>query len=113
MHDGEEYGTLRWPLKDIATAVGCRLSELRALLAKGVLKGADVGEIVEAYVYVPRSGGRDGEPVILIERQPGPLWYSSRMVRDEHVRRKRAAGGELGGNPALTPKDNLGSDPGG
>ena len=44
MHDSDEYGVLRWPPQDIAQAVGCRVSDLRALREKQVLKGVDVGE---------------------------------------------------------------------
>ncbi len=86
MHDSEEYGVLRWPLKEIAEAANCKLSELRALVEKGVLKGADKNQRCEAFVYVPRSGRKDGDPVELLSEQEGPIWYSSRMVRDEHKR---------------------------
>ena len=91
MHDQEEYGVLRWPLKEIAQAVGCKVSDLLDLQRKGVLKGADSGA-VEPFVYVPRSGRKDGDPVTLIDAQEGPLWYSSRMVKDEHVRTIRGEG---------------------
>src|SRR3984885_16151688 len=66
MHDGEQYGVLRWPLKEIVQAVGCKLSDLKSLAAKGVLKGADVGEKCDAFVVTPRHAGRDGDPVTLI-----------------------------------------------
>src|SRR5690606_17708407 len=88
MHDNKhEYGVLRWPLAEIGQAVGCELKVLRSLAAKEVLKGSD--EQVHEFVYVPRTGGRDGAPVTLIEAQAGPLWYSSRMVRDEYIRQHR------------------------
>lgn len=86
MHDANEYGLLRWPLKDIAQAIGCKCSLLGALVGKHVMKGADSGDTCEAFVYTPRSGRVDGPPVTLIPEQPGPLWYSSRMVKDEYVR---------------------------
>lgn len=89
MHDSQEYGLLRWPLIEIAQAVGCQADVLKALISKGVMKGADAGECCEAFVYVPRSGRKDGDPVTLIPEQPGPVWYSSRMVRDEYVREHR------------------------
>jgi len=108
MHDAEEYGVLRWPLAEIAAAVGCRPADLRALQRKGVLKGADVGETVEAFVFVPRHANRDGTPETLIDRQPGPLWYSSRMVRDEHVRAKRGMGSRFGAQPMPEPKPPIG-----
>lgn len=89
LHDSEEYGVLRWPLKEIAQAIGAPLATLRAIVSKGVLKGADTGLTCAACIYVPRSGRRDGEPVTLVAEQEGPLWYSSRMVRDEYVRSVR------------------------
>ena len=89
LHDSEEYGVLRWPLKEIAQAIGAPLSMLRSIITKGVLKGADKGQACAAFVYVPRSGRRDGDPVTLIAEQEGPIWYSSRMVKDEHVRSVR------------------------
>lgn len=93
LHDSDEYGLLRWPLKEIAQALGCPLSLLKELAEKQVLKGADKGK-VEAYVYTPVSGRKQGAPVVLIAEQDGPLWYCSRMVRDEYVRQKK-------GNPDL------------
>lgn len=95
MHDAQEYGVLRWPLKDIAAAVGCKLSDLKGLLTKGVLKGDDA-HLAEPFIYVPRSGRKDGEPVTLIPAQPGPIWFSSRMVRDEHVRQHRGNSSQFG-----------------
>lgn len=89
LHDSEEYGVLRWTLKEIAQAVGCKLADLKGLVSKGVLKGIDVGAACEAFIYVPRSGRKDGAPVTLITTQEGPIWYSSRMVRDEYVRTVR------------------------
>lgn len=85
MHDQEEYGVIRWSMKEIAQAVGCTVSALRALVAKGVLKGSD-DTLIEPFIYVPRSGRKDGEPVTLVASQAGPIWYSSRMVKDEYVR---------------------------
>jgi hypothetical protein len=89
MHDQEEYGVLRWTLKEIAEGAHCKVSELKSLQAKGVLKGADKGQICKVYIYTPRSGRRDGAPVELIPEQEGPIWYSSRFVRDEYVRKVR------------------------
>ena len=101
LHDQAEYGVVRWPLKELAGAVGTTARKLRALIDKGVLKGADTGESTEAFIYVPRSGRRDGDPVTLIDEQKGPLWFSSRMVTDEYKRQVR--GGEL-----PSPKGGLG-----
>lgn len=111
MHDQTEYGVLRWPLKEIAQAVGCSLSMLRSLVTKGVLKGDDK-RMEEPYVYIPRSGRRDGEPVTLLGTQDGPLWYSSRMVKDEYVRTIRGEStrfsDEFGAAPKLSPKPPFG-----
>jgi hypothetical protein len=100
MHDQEEYGVLRWTLKEIAEAAHCKVSELKALQAKGVLKGADKGQTCNAYIYTPRSGRRDGAPVELIPSQTGPIWYSSRFVRDEYVRRNAGAATRFGAEGA-------------
>lgn len=96
MHDAPEYGVLRWPLTDIARAVGCQTGDLEALIAKDVLKGSD-GYLEAGFIYVPRSGRKDGSPVELIAPQAGPVWYSSRMVRDEYVRQHRGEGSRFGG----------------
>jgi len=103
MHDSEKYGVLRWPLADIAQAVGCKVSDLRALRTKGVLKGADAGEQCEALIFTPRHAGRDGEPVTLLPAQDGPLWFSSRMVVDEYIRRKKASASGHINSPEGTP----------
>ncbi len=114
MHDQPEYGVLRWPLKEVAEAVKCRPADLLALQRKGVLKGADQ-QLDEPFVYVPRSGRKDGEPVTLLATQAGPIWYSSRMVKDEHVRTIRGEGTRFGdGNgdaPKAAPKPPLGDGP--
>lgn len=102
MHDSEDYGVLRWPLKDIASAISCKERDLQALIAKGVLKGGD-RQIREPFIYVPRSGRRDGPPVILIAAQDGPLWYSSRMVRDEYVRKQRGQASRFGDESSGAP----------
>lgn len=103
MHDQAEYGVLRWPLKEVAEAVKCRAAELQALVRKGVLKGDD--KLLDApFIYTPRSGRKDGEPVTLIPTQPGPVWYSSRMVKDEYVRTIRGEGTRFGDDKGDTPK---------
>lgn len=113
MHDSEEYGVLRWPLKDIAQAVNCRMPELRSIVAKDVLKGSE--EQIDALIYTPRHAGKDGEPVILLPHQTGPIWYSSRMVRDEYVRTIRGESTRFGEQnappktaPNKTPKPPMG-----
>lgn len=96
MHDSEEYGVLRWSLKEIAQAVGCKVADLKALNDKGVMKGADKGESCEPFIYTPRSGRKYGVPVTLVSQQDGPIWYSSRMVRDEYVRKNAGASTRFG-----------------
>lgn len=88
LHDSDsEYGVLRWPLKDVANAASAPMPLVKELVAKGVLKGADKG--AEAYVYRPKHAGKVGEPVVLVAPLDGPVWYSSRFVRDEYVRQRR------------------------
>ncbi len=113
LHDQAEYGILRWPLEQIAQAVACSTKTLHTLIEKGVLKGHDVHLGPElAFIYTPRSGRRNGAPVPLVPAQAGPIWYSSRMVRDEYVRTVRgesnrfgeAGGGGFGESPKRAPK---------
>jgi hypothetical protein len=103
LHDSDEYGLVRWPLKEISHATGVPLGLLRELVTKGVLKGSDRG-LTEPYLYTPRSGRKDGETVTLVPAQPGPVWYSSRMVRDEYVRTIRGDGTRFGDTKGETPK---------
>ncbi len=114
MHDSQEYGVLRWELKEIAQAVGCSLAALKGLVDKGVMKGANQGAQCKAFIYVPRSGRKDGEPVTLVAEQAGPIWYSSRMVRDDYVRTLRGESARLsegkGETPNPSPKPPLGED---
>lgn len=107
MHDQEEYGVLRWPLKEIAQATGARMSVLQALVNKSVLKGADPKHTSPAFIFTPRHAGKDGDPVTLVVEQTGPIWFSSRMVRDEYVRTKRGIGTRFGEEP----KPPLGEPP--
>lgn len=125
LHDQDEYGVVRWTLKELAQAANTTPSVLKSLVKKGVLKGAEAREQAEAFVYVPRSGRKDGMPVTLIAAQDGPLWYSSRLVRDEYVRiaRSNVAGiGEGNGGaqsdaskstPNPSPNPPFGEDIGG
>jgi hypothetical protein len=103
MHDSDEYGVLRYPLAEIAHSIGCPVKLVNELRDKGALKGGDKG-LCEPYVYTPRHAGQDGEPVTLIEASRGPLWYSSRLVRDEYVRRHRGEGSRFKAEPKPEPK---------
>src|SRR5690606_30036414 len=109
LHDQDEYGIARWPLAEIAQAVGTTKAKLKRLVEKGVLKGADAGEKCAPMVFVPRSGRKNGDPVTLIEEQEGPIWYSSRMVLDEYKRMVRG-GTEAApnGSPDASPKGGIG-----
>lgn len=111
LHDQEEYGIVRWPLKEIAQAVNCTVTLLRGLVTKGILKGADAPNAVEPFIYVPRSGRKDGEPITLVRAQVGPLWYSSRMVKDEYVRTIRGESSRFGAGDGDAPKTTLKSSP--
>lgn len=102
MHDSEEYGILRWPLKEIAVAASCKLADLKGLINKGVLKGSDE-QIREPFIYTPRSGRQEGPSVTLVATQDGPLWFSSRMVRDEYVRTIRGESSRFGASPKAQP----------
>lgn len=124
MHDQEEYGIIRWSLKEIAQAVNATPAKLVSLIGKGVLKGADAGERCRPFIYTPRSSRQDGLPVTLIAEQAGPVWYSSRMVRDEYVRTIRGESSRFGEDkgaapkhtpkqsPNITPKPPLGDEKG-
>lgn len=103
LHDSDEYGLVRWPLAEIALAAGAAIAHVRELASKGVLKGNDT-RLEEAFIYTPRSGRKDGEPVTLIPTQAGPIWYSSRMVKDEYVRTIRGQSSRFGDGESAAPK---------
>lgn len=111
LHDSDEYGIVRWPLKELASAAGASPAHLRELADKRVIKGGDKGRI-ESLIYTPRHGRRDGDPVTLIPEQEGPLWYSARFVRDEYVRTVRGESSRFGEgkgeSPMAAPKPPFG-----
>lgn len=81
MHQGAPYGYLKVGgkvihLASLASVIGAPSADVQGWLA----------ELEEAGVF-----SRDDDGCI----------YSRRMVRDELIREKRAAGGHLGGNPTL------------
>jgi len=88
MHDGEPYGHL--------TAGGVILDDAQLARIIGIKPAK-----VTAWLFELESRK-------VFSRTPEGVIYSRRMVRDEATREKRAAGGKLGGNPALmdTHKDN-------
>lgn len=95
MHEQPEYGILRWPLIEIIDAVKCKPTEMRALVTRGIMKGSD-SMIDQPYIYRAKTGRRIGPPIVLISAQRGPLWFSSRMIRDEYVRLHRGEGTRFG-----------------
>lgn len=111
MHDSDEYGILRWPLKEIANGVGCPLALAKELADKQVIKGDD-RRLGVSYVYAPSHAGKRGPEVVLIPAQDGPIWFSSRMVRDEHNRITRGIGTRFGGGPNPQPMPPIGTGSG-
>lgn len=93
LHDSDEYGIVRWYLKDIANAIGCSVESVQSLVNKGVLKGTEKdGEKVSLSVQVAKRQGPP-ELVQLLKDEYGPIWYSSRMMKDEYIRERRGSGG--------------------
>ena len=89
LHDSNEYGVCRWPLQDLQRAAGVTPRSIRELVEARVLKGSDT--VVPELVFTPRHGRQWGPPATLISAGPGPCWYSARMVRDEHVRKRKGS----------------------
>jgi hypothetical protein len=87
MHQGSDYGHLKVNHKVILTVNLSRMIGATLLETEGWLK-----ELLDAGVY---SVSGDG------------CIFSRRMIRDEEVREARAAGGFLGGNPALLGKNKV------
>lgn len=90
LHDSDEVGILRWPLKDLAQAVGCKESDLKSLAEKEVLRGANTNQTCPVFIFEPKTKNKVNEPVVLIPEQMGPIWFSSRMVIDEYKRAVQA-----------------------
>jgi hypothetical protein len=111
LHDSDEYGIVRWPLADLANAANAPIKLVKELVEKSVLKGGDKA-VSAPFVYVPRSGRKNGDPVTLVPTQAGPVWFSSRMVKDEYVRTIRGEstrfGDDSGEAPKVAPKTPIG-----
>ncbi|WP_157119053.1 hypothetical protein [Azohydromonas lata] len=111
LHDSEEYGVARFPMAELANAAGAPIKLLKELADKGVLKGCDKGECAPL-IYTPRSGRKAGPAVTLVPPTVGPIWYSSRMVKDEYVRTVRGEGSRFGegsgGASKPSPKGGIG-----
>ncbi|MGJ7529832.1 hypothetical protein [Variovorax sp. GB1P17] len=104
LHDSDEYGVVRWPLNDLANSANAPIKLVRELVDKNVLKGGDKA-LAAPFIYVPRSGRKNGDPVTLLPTQAGPLWYSSRMVKDEYVRTIRGEASRFGEGNDATPNN--------
>lgn len=87
LHDCDEYGVARYPLRELCRAAGVDLKHARELVDRGVLKGSD-GEPVR-FTWAPSHAGRKGADVVLVESASGPCWYCSRFVVDEYKRQRR------------------------
>lgn len=117
LHDSDEYGIVRCPLAEIAQATGHPVKILQELAERQIIKGADPGQRVDAFIFTPRHAGKEGDPVELIVAQEGPIWYSSRFVRDEYIRSKRGEktrfgpGGHQQDYPQAGPKPAPKSQP--
>ena len=113
LHDGDTYGILRWPLQELARSIAATVDEVSTLIQKGVLKGTDSGSTCDAYIYIPRSGRKNGTPVVVVASQPGPIWYSSRMVVDEYkriIREQNLAKASPLGRKGVHPSIHLSAD---
>lgn len=108
LHDSEEYGLVRWPLKELARASDAPMRYVRELVEKGVLKGSDTEPV--DYSFTPTHGRACGQPVKLIENRSGACWFSSKMVRDEYVRQIRGSSSRFSHDTAesSSPKGGIG-----
>jgi len=105
---------LRWPLAQIARAIGARPSDLERLVldadqrqilpnsctssrgsSNAILKGSDT-HMTDDFLFIPYHARTRGEPVTLIPAQAGPIWFSKRMVRDEYLRQTRGKSTRFG-----------------
>jgi hypothetical protein len=101
-HDSDEYGILRHDLKRIADAIPCHVGALQSLADQDILKGCHKGEAFAGYFHTDKNRIKH----TLIEPCRGPIWFSSRMVLDEHLRAVASVSGRRGGNPTLKGGDN-------
>lgn len=90
LHDMDEYGVCRWPLKRLAAAARVSMKDIMELAENGVIKGSDSN--ADDFTFTPYHAGRHGQTVILLQANGAPLWYCSRFVEDEYKRSKRGEG---------------------
>jgi hypothetical protein len=81
LHDSDEYGIVRYPLRELAQVACVPLKLIGELARVEVLKGTD--QDFPGYSLTPTHAGKKGEPVMLIAPCKGPVWFCSRMVDDE------------------------------
>lgn len=98
LHLQPERGVFRATLATLASHSSAKLRDVRGLVEANVLRGSD-DAITEPVIYQARHARRLGPPVMLIQPQPGPLWYSKRMVEDEYKRSGVAPTTPLGESP--------------
>lgn len=110
MHDSMDYGIIHQPARKIADALGAPRKLIAELIEQGVMYGCDKG-LCEPMHFRPTHAGQQGDPVLLVPAQEGPIWYSPRMVRDEFVRQRRGTGTRFGGSPKQSPKGGIGEPP--
>ena len=110
-HDNAEYGLLRWSLDEISNAIGCKKKDLLDLLRLGILKGSEKdGEKVSFSITISKKNAPSLE-VFVLENEPNPLFFSSRMLRDEYIRNNRGKhGSESQKNPAVPRPSGLEKD---
>lgn len=109
LHDSDEYGVVRFSLKELAKTAGISLKSAKELVEKGVLKGDEKN--AESYIYKPRHAGKEGDPVELVKAVEGePVWYCSRFVRDEYIRFQRGKSTQFAPPPKDPPNPTIGED---
>src|SRR5690606_27094568 len=92
-HDSDEYGILRWTLKQMQQVIHCKMKSLQNLLKYGILKGSEKDGDKVSFSTTFQVRNAQPKTVLLIDSVSIPLYFSSRMVRDEYVRKNRAIHG--------------------
>lgn len=110
LHDSDEYGVVRWSLAELGKTAGVPAKIMQELVEKEVLRGGDSG-IEKPYVYVPRSGRRDGEPQELVPATDKPVWYSGRLVKDAYRREHKGASTRFQSKPKGDTKHSPNASP--
>lgn len=112
LHQSEEYGVLRWPLREIASTANVPIRYLRELADKNVLKGSD--NFSTPFMHVPRHAGQKLPEVMLVAADGGPCWFSARFVRDEWARGRRGMGSRFTSEnqPGRSPDGRMGDPQG-